>query len=153
VTGIEVGYTCDATLCTDPTDLALVKDACAGLEPPPEILKLEFQVGYGCAASQLCGCEPNKKTNEKIYDLNKAQKAKGIKTQCEINNTLCGKKKKGGMGTMGSMGMGGGMGMGGMGGMGMSGMGMGKKKKGGTGMGMVMGKKKTMTKKNMTKRR
>jgi len=91
--GVELGYTCDATICTsEQTDLIL--DACLGLEkwPVNEIFKAEFAAGCSCCASQLCNCEPSTVTNNKIYDLNAAQMAQmpPEMTQCEINNTLCG---------------------------------------------------------------
>lgn len=112
--GIQVGYTCDATLCTDPTNLPLVAEACGGLDvrKSSEIFKLEFEAGYSCAASQICGCKPNRMTNEKIKRLNQIQKKGKVKTQCDINNTLCGQSKgsKGGKGGKGGM-MGGMMGM------------------------------------------
>lgn len=107
--GIEVGYTCDATICTDLDNKKLVFDACGGLgqQSLSEVLKLEIEVGCSCCASQICGCEPKKKTQEKIFRLNKAQERDGVQTQCEINGTLCGKKKKPGqMGMMMGMGMG-----------------------------------------------
>jgi hypothetical protein len=92
--GIQVGFTCDATLCTDPSNRALWAEACKGLgkHSTSEILKLEYEVGYSCAASQICGCEPNKKTNEEIWRLNEAQKKldPDVVTQCEYNGTLCG---------------------------------------------------------------
>jgi hypothetical protein len=92
--GIQVGFTCDATLCTTDSDPALVANACGGLakHSVSEILKLEVAVGYSCSASQICGCEPNKKTNEAIWRLNEAQRALGIESQCRQNGTLCGTK-------------------------------------------------------------
>jgi hypothetical protein len=91
--GVEIGFTCDATLCTVKSgDFDLVAEACGGLGKSSlgEILKLETRVGYSCSASQLCGCEPNKKTNEAIFSLNKAQIEAGILPQCLQNGTLCG---------------------------------------------------------------
>lgn len=92
--GIEVGFTCDATLCTAPSKVALVIEACAGLAKNgiSEILKLEIEVGLSCAASQICGCEPSKKTSEEIWRSNAAQRALDIDTQCKLNGTLCGTK-------------------------------------------------------------
>ena len=89
--GIQVGFTCDTTLCTDPSNLALWAEACRGLDKHSnsEILKLETEIGFSCAASQICGCEPNKKTNEEIWRLNEAQNP-DVVTQCEYNGTLCG---------------------------------------------------------------
>jgi len=92
--GIEVGFTCDATLCTAAkADLDLVKEACSGLGETSvaEILKLETEVGFSCAASQICGCEPQPQTNAAIFSLNERQRARGISPQCDLNGTLCGK--------------------------------------------------------------
>jgi len=91
--GVEVGFTCDATLCTATTaDADLVQKACSGLGKSPisEIIKLETEVGFSCAASQICGCEPRKKTNEAIFRLNERQRARDISPQCDLNGTLCG---------------------------------------------------------------
>jgi hypothetical protein len=91
--GIETGFTCDAALCTAKArDVDIVAEACGGLGKSSlgEILKLEIAVGKSCSASQLCGCEPNKKTNEEIFELNKAQVERGIQPQCIQNGTLCG---------------------------------------------------------------
>ncbi len=91
--GVEVGFTCDATLCTaTKADPDLVQEACSGLGDSPisEILKLEIEVGFSCAASQICGCEPEKKTNEAIFSLNERQRVRGISPQCDLNGTLCG---------------------------------------------------------------
>ena len=91
--GIEVGFTCDATLCTAAkADLDLVKEACSGLGETSvaEILKLETEVGFSCAASQICGCEPQPQTNAAIFSLNARQRARGISPQCDLNGTLCG---------------------------------------------------------------
>ena len=91
--GVEVGFTCDATLCTaTKADPDLVQEACSGLgdRPISEILKLEIEVGFSCAASQICGCEPEKKTNEAIFSLNEGQRVRGISPQCDLNGTLCG---------------------------------------------------------------
>ena len=90
--GIQVGFTCDATLCTDPANRALWAEACKGLgkHSTSEILRLEYEAGYSCAASQICGCKPNRKTNEEIWRLDQAQRAEGTDTQCVINKTLCG---------------------------------------------------------------
>ncbi len=91
--GVEIGFTCDATLCTAAKDdVDLVQEACAGLgkSSVSEILKLETEVGLSCAASQICGCEPKKKTNEEIFSLNESQRARGVSPQCDLNGTLCG---------------------------------------------------------------
>ena len=91
--GVEVGFTCDATLCTAAlVDLDLVSTACEGLGNGPisEIIRLETEVGYSCAASQICTCRPNPLTNQAIDVLNKLQNAEGIATQCDQNGTLCG---------------------------------------------------------------
>jgi hypothetical protein len=91
--GVEIGFTCDATLCTATTsDPGLVQQACSGLQNSSvsEILKLETEVGFSCAASQICGCEPNKKTNAEIFILDEAQRERNIVPQCDLNGTLCG---------------------------------------------------------------
>jgi hypothetical protein len=90
--GVEIGFTCDATLCTASSDPLLVHQACAGLASSSvsEILKLEVAVGKSCAASQICGCKPTKQTNKEIFRLNAEQAIRGIATQCDLNGTLCG---------------------------------------------------------------
>ena len=68
---VEVGFTCDATLCTAPPtctigDSPLVKTACDGLGSNTsltEIIKAETEAQCSCCASQLCGCLPNQATN------------------------------------------------------------------------------------------
>ncbi|HZL68545.1 MAG TPA: hypothetical protein VFC29_14585 [Candidatus Limnocylindrales bacterium] len=90
--GVEVGFTCDSTLCTVTNDFDLVLQACAGLQKDPvgEVLRLETEVGFSCAASQICGCAPKKETNDEIYNLNESQRERGISPQCDLNGTLCG---------------------------------------------------------------
>jgi hypothetical protein len=91
--GIEIGFTCDATLCTSTcNDKDLVQVACSGLQncEISEIIKLETEVGCSCCASQICGCAPNDQTNVAIFNLNQRQKERGITTQCDVNGTLCG---------------------------------------------------------------
>lgn len=92
--GIQVGFTCDATLCTTSSikDVDLVVDACSGLEDGKisETLRLEVEVGCSCCASQICGCEPSPKTNAKILQLNEAQRLREHAPQCDINGSLCG---------------------------------------------------------------
>jgi len=91
--GVEVGFTCDATLCTaTPRDFDLVQEACSGLanHSIKTILELETEVGYSCSASQICGCTPKKKTNDEIFSLNQLQRDRGITPQCDLNGTLCG---------------------------------------------------------------
>jgi hypothetical protein len=98
--GVQVGYTCDATVCTTPgngslADPFLIKNACEGLGSGPkgslsEIVKLETAVSCSCCASQICECEPNELTNYAIDEFNEAQDALGIETQCEYNGSLCG---------------------------------------------------------------
>jgi len=103
IDGVEVGFTCDAALCTapigsrsSPGDLTVVYDACAGLGSGrkgslSEISKLEAQVGCSCCASQICGCEASPETDEKIGKLNWEQRELGIEPQCDYNGSLCGK--------------------------------------------------------------
>jgi hypothetical protein len=93
--GVEVGFTCDATLCTAAgRDFDLVNDACSGLGQGrsglSKILLLEAEVGCSCCASQICGCEPRPQTNEKIFELNERQRDRNIVPQCDQNGTLCG---------------------------------------------------------------
>jgi hypothetical protein len=91
--GIQVGYTCDATLCTDQcNDRDLVGTACSGLSTCDisEIVKAETAASCSCCASQLCGCNSNGKTGKAIYTLNQDQRDRMISPQCDINGTLCG---------------------------------------------------------------
>lgn len=89
--GVELGFTCDATLCTAAgRDLDLVKDACSGLQDVPEIVRLESEVGCSCCASQICECEPSQETNQMILLLNEKQLNRKIDPQCVLNGTLCG---------------------------------------------------------------
>ncbi len=98
--GVEAGFTCDATLCTGQcNDRDLVSRACAGLttngRAAPvcnvnEIAKAEAAAGCSCCASQLCGCDANTRTEHAIYQLDAAQRARGIDPQCDHNGTLCG---------------------------------------------------------------
>jgi hypothetical protein len=90
---VQTGYTCDATLCTDEcNDRDLLGAACSKLATcdVSEIIKAETAAQCSCCASQLCGCDPNAKTNTKISALNQEQRDRGIKPQCDINGTLCG---------------------------------------------------------------
>ena len=91
--GVEKGFTCDATLCTATNDdRDLVALACKGLQNGPigEIFKLETEIGCSCCASQICGCDPDDRTNGAIGLLNSAQRDRGIAPQCDLNGTLCG---------------------------------------------------------------
>jgi len=91
--GLEVGYTCDATLCTSQcNDRDLIGQACGGLSKCDisEIVKAETAASCSCCASQLCGCASNSKTNTAIAGLNQDQRNLGITPQCDINGTLCG---------------------------------------------------------------
>ena len=88
---VQLGYTCDATLCTS-SKTTLVLDACNGLQncDLSEIFKAESAAECSCCASQLCGCDANQDTEEAIFALNAAQRAAGETPQCDINGTLCG---------------------------------------------------------------
>lgn len=91
--GVEIGYTCDATLCTSTcNDRELVGDACSGLQScdVSEIIKLEVEAGCSCCASQICGCDASSRTEQAVFDLNRRQRNRGITPQCDINGTLCG---------------------------------------------------------------
>jgi len=95
--GLQVGFTCDATLCTATgKDHDLVSDACTGIQNGEigETLLLETQVGCSCCASQICGCESNAQTNAEIRMLNQEQRDRDITPQCDINGTLCGTKSR-----------------------------------------------------------
>lgn len=90
---VQVGYTCDATLCTDEcNDRDLVGTACSGLSSCDisEIVKAETAAQCSCCASQLCGCDPDSNTNTAITALNQQQRDRSITPQCDINGTLCG---------------------------------------------------------------
>src|SRR5689334_24987191 len=91
--GIQVGLTCDSTLCTDQcNDLDVVGEACASLAKcdVSEIIKAEQAAHCSRCASQLCGCQANTQTNATISSLVQQQRDLGIKPQCDINDTLCG---------------------------------------------------------------
>jgi hypothetical protein len=87
----ELGYTCDATLCTSRT-IALVTEACFGIETCEldETLRAERAAGCSCCASQLCGCTASATTNQEVGILDAQQRARGEVPQCDINGTLCG---------------------------------------------------------------
>ena len=91
--GVQAGFTCDATLCTDEcSDRDLVGTACSALPTCDisEIVKAEQAAQCSCCASQLCGCTPNRETNKAIESLNQRQRDLAITPQCDINGTLCG---------------------------------------------------------------
>jgi hypothetical protein len=105
-TSVQVGYACDATLCTtigigqsgtsSPSVKAqaeLAQQGCAGVGTMSnfqEIMLVEALANCSCCASQVCGCTGrNSTTNEKIGALNEAQRKQGIVPQCDINGTLC----------------------------------------------------------------
>lgn len=92
-TDIQLGYTCDATLCTSESN-ALVLDACLGLQncTLTEVFKAEQAAGCSCCASQLCDCQATTATEYKIYELVQAQRALDETPQCDINGTLCGER-------------------------------------------------------------
>lgn len=91
--GIQTGFTCDATLCTDEcSDRDLLGTACSQLAKCDisEIIKAETAAQCSCCASQLCECDPNGQTNSRIAALNQSQRNRGITPQCDVNGTLCG---------------------------------------------------------------
>lgn len=107
--GLQVGYTCDAALCTTlglGQDLpwsvtmgerfGIMGQACSGvqdLDGLDLITQVETVAGCSCCASQICGCSEtdiSAQTNSEIIRLNAEQRAVGIKPQCDINGTLCG---------------------------------------------------------------
>jgi hypothetical protein len=87
----ELGYTCDATLCTS-RDVALITEACFGIETCEldETLRAERAAGCSCCASQLCGCVASATTDQEVHILNQQQRERGETPQCDINGTLCG---------------------------------------------------------------
>jgi len=106
---IQVGYSCDATLCTtlgigqesNPNfppprsdQVQLLGKACSGIQDingMKAILLVEALAECSCCASQVCGCNNiNQSTNQAILGLNQQQRAVSIQPQCDINNTLCG---------------------------------------------------------------
>jgi hypothetical protein len=108
---IQVGYSCDATLCTtlgigqtvpppaNPLGKArLLKNACGGLDELSgleAILALEQIDQCSCCASQVCGCanpgtDIDATTQAEIARLNAEQEQLDITPQCQINGTLCG---------------------------------------------------------------
>ncbi len=88
---VELGYTCDATICTT-TNHDLLFEACDGLQncDLSEIFKAEKAAQCSCCGSQLCNCQPNSITNQEIKTLNTEQTNEGDTPQCDINGTLCG---------------------------------------------------------------
>ncbi len=90
--GYELGFTCDATVCTS-NQSSLVLEACFGIQSCDisEILRAEIAAGCSCCASQLCGCDADAETNETIFFLNEEQREAGEVPQCDINGTLCGR--------------------------------------------------------------
>ncbi len=91
--GVQAGFTCDATLCTDEcSDRDLLGPACSALPKCElsEIVKAEEAAQCSCCASQLCGCTPDRETNKAIASFNQQQRDLAITPQCDINGTLCG---------------------------------------------------------------
>lgn len=106
--GLQVGYTCDATLCTtigigqgktyNPSvkaQTSLAAQACQGVGQMAnfsQIMLAESLANCSCCASQICGCAtPNTQTNQAVFKLNQGQRVNTIEPQCGINGTLCGK--------------------------------------------------------------
>lgn len=87
--GIQVGYTCDDTLCTSNKSDLLVT-SCNGLQncDVSEIFKAETAADCSCCASQLCNCDANTATLNKLKAINAAEPTSS--TQCGVNGTLCG---------------------------------------------------------------
>jgi hypothetical protein len=91
--GVQTGYTCDATLCTDQcNDRDLLGTACSALAKCDlsEIIKAETAAECSCCASQLSGCNADSTTQKAMYTLNQQQRNRGITPQCDVNGTLCG---------------------------------------------------------------
>ncbi|HZR81734.1 MAG TPA: hypothetical protein VFD92_11600 [Candidatus Binatia bacterium] len=89
--GIQIGYTCDASLCTS-SDRDIVLPACNGLQncDLSAIFAAEKAAGCSCCATQLCGCDATPKTDAAVAAANEAQRAQGETPQCDVNGTLCG---------------------------------------------------------------
>lgn len=106
---IQVGYSCDATLCTTvgigqegnslfppprSAQTGLLSKACSGIQDInglTEIIQVEALAKCSCCASQVCGCKNiNQLTNQAIVELNQQQRNVGIQPQCDLNGTLCG---------------------------------------------------------------
>jgi hypothetical protein len=90
---IEIGLTCDLTLCTATcNDRGLIGPACDGLGSCAKdaIMAVEELAQCSCCATQICGCEANAQTQVAVYELNQVQREAGITPQCDINGTLCG---------------------------------------------------------------
>lgn len=110
--GIQVGYSCDATLCTTTgigqennpnfppsrnAQLSLMGEACNGIQDTDgmkQIILVESLAECSCCASQVCGCTNiSTTTNQTIFSLNQQQRDVGIQPQCDLNNTLCGESQ------------------------------------------------------------
>ncbi|MGR9035305.1 MAG: hypothetical protein ACU83O_01775 [Gammaproteobacteria bacterium] len=110
--GIQVGYSCDATLCTTlgigqemnlnfppPRDdqIQLLDEACNGIQDVTgikQIILAEALAECSCCASQVCGCgNISQMTNQAVFNLNQQQRNVGIQPQCDINQTLCGENQ------------------------------------------------------------
>jgi hypothetical protein len=93
--GIQLGFTCDATLCTAGcSDQGLVGEACSGLAPPAcslaSIAAVEEISKCSCCASKICDCRPDSATNAQVFQLDQQQRDAGVEPQCDINGVLCG---------------------------------------------------------------
>ncbi len=105
----QVGYTCDATLCTtlgigqDNNDnfppaamdrAALLGAACNGIDAMngiDSVMLVETLAECSCCASQVCECDGmSAATQGEVGALNQQQRNVGIWPQCDINQTLCG---------------------------------------------------------------
>ncbi len=103
----QVGYTCDATLCTtlgigqddsfNPianVQIELLSKACNGIDKMSgmqQVLLVEALAECSCCASQVCKCDNiNPTTDQEIYNLDQQQRDSNIEPQCDINGTLCG---------------------------------------------------------------
>jgi len=95
--GVQQGFTCDATACTDScNDRDLLGPACGAITSCSggaafdAAAKLEIEARCSCCASQLCGCDPDAKTEAAIGALVREQRSRSVVTQCDLNGTLCG---------------------------------------------------------------
>jgi hypothetical protein len=108
---IQIGYTCDATLCTTlgigqglifnlkPIDqIELLNNACSGIQDMggmSQIILVKRWLHAAAAPARSAADNINDATNQKVFDLNQQQKNAGITPQCDIpsNGTLCGSEE------------------------------------------------------------
>jgi hypothetical protein len=111
ISNVQVGYSCDATLCTTlgigqddnpyfPPPAGnrnkLLAAACNGIDKMDgikSVIEVEALAECSCCASQVCACDESDvtpETNAAVRELDDRQRDVGIWTQCLLNQTLCG---------------------------------------------------------------